>query len=222
MSDAANFPNTFEESPYILMPTNLLPAHSEHLRILNEKGYDVIAGLARTAVPALTEISQQAGTIEFCPNGLKHRWGNESMAEKQLAKDGGRGVLQLVSRKTGDTIGFGWTGSISEQDKAYLPMCENTFALRLHEASRGKKIGAPFSRVIVAGSMALWGARNIGLETWASNTPAVKTYLSAGAELVTTKDDVRPTTLRGPGRFQYNNHRNDVRLYMNYPWSSTT
>lgn len=214
----SNFPNTFDETPHLLSPTDLWPAHSEYLSHLNANGFDVIAGLTRAAVPALTEISHQAGTVEFCPNDVKRRWGNETMAENQLAKDGGRGVLQLVSRRTGDTMGFGWTGKTSEDEKEYLPMCENTFALRLHEASRGKKLGAPFSRVIIAGSMALWGANNIGLETWASNTAAVRTYLSAGAELITTKDDVRPTQDRT--KFQHEHHRNDVRLYMNYPWSA--
>lgn len=215
-----HFPNTFEESPYILSPSDLPSQHSQYLRQLHSKGYDVAAGLTRTDVPALTEIAQQTGTVEFCPNDLKRRWGNEQMAEQQLAKEGGRGVLRLVKRRTGATHGFGWTGQIGEEEQEYLPMCENMFALRLHEASRGKKLGVPFSRIIVAGSMALWGARNIGLETWASNTAAVRTYLSAGAELVTTKDAIRPTQVRGPGSFQHNNHRNDVRLYMNYPWSS--
>jgi hypothetical protein len=214
----ANFPTGFEEAPHMLRPTDLRPVHSEHLSTLQSKDYDVVAGLDRTVVSELAEIAQQEGVREFCPNDLKRRWATEEMAEKQLAKDGGRGVLRLVSRKTGKTHGFGWTGKISEDEQSYLPMCENTFALRLHEAARGKKLGTPFSRIIVAGSMALWGARNIGLETWASNTPAVRTYLSAGAELVTTKDDVRPTLNRN--NFSHQNHRNDVRLYMNYPWSA--
>jgi hypothetical protein len=214
----ANFPTGFENEPHILQPTDLRPAHSENLSRLQAAGYDVVAGLDRSSVPHLTEIAQQEGTREFCPNDIKRRWGDEVMAEKQLAKDGGRGVLRLVARETGATFGFGWTGSISEEEQEYLPMCENTFALRLHEAARGRRLGSPFSRVIVAGSMALWGARNIGLETWASNTAAVRTYLSAGAQLVTTKDDVRPTLDRQ--KFSHQNHRNDVRLYMHYPWSA--
>lgn len=213
----ANFPTGFEETPHVLRFNDLRPAHSEYLSRLQSAGYDVVAGLDRASVPALAEISQQDGVREFCPNDLKRRWATEEMTEKQLAKDGGRGVLRLVSRETGETHGFGWTGKISEDERTYLPMCENTFALRLHEAARGKKLGASFSRVIVAGSMALWAAKNIGLETWASNTPAVRTYLSAGAELVTTKDDIRPTLDRQ--KFSHENHRNDVRLYMHYPWS---
>ena len=214
------FPNTFDESTHILVPTDLKASHAEHLIKLNMAGYDVVAGLRREDVPALAEIAAQEGTREYCPNDLKRRWGDEAMAEAKLAKAGGSGVLRLVSQKNGNTLGFGWTGHIDDEDQEHLPMCENIFALRLHEASRGKRLGTTFSRVIVAGSMALWGARNVGLATWASNTPAVRTYLAAGAELVTTKDDVRPTILRGPGKFQYENHRNDVRLYMQFPWSA--
>lgn len=213
----SDFPKGFVESPYILSPNDVQLEQRVHLRQLERQGYEVVAGLRREDVPALTEVAEQEGTREFCPNDLKLRWGNEEMAERQLAKAGGRCVLRLVRKDTGDTHGFGWTGHISEEEKQYLPMCENTFALRLHEASRGKKLGMPFSRVIVAGSMALWGARNIGLETWASNTAAVRTYLAAGAELVTTKDDVRPTLDRT--KFQHERHRNDVRLYMHFAWS---
>ena len=214
----AEFPTTFAETPHVIQPSDVPAKFAMTFMQLSSKGYDVVAGLDRASVPALTEIAEQEGVREFCPNDLTRRWGNGEMAAQQLAKAGGRGVLRLVNRRDNSTLGFGWTGSISEEERALLPMCENTFALRLHEAARGKKLGEPFSRAIVAGSMALWGARNIGLETWASNTAAVKTYLNAGAPLVTTKDDVRPTLNRH--NFQYQNHRNDVRLYMNFPWSA--
>lgn len=210
------FPQSFESEGIIVAPSIVQPKHAVYFDHLQQRGYEVIAGLTPTDVPALATIATQAGTREYCPGDLDHRWATEAMAEAQLAKAGGRGVMRLVSQADGSTIGFGWTGAIDTATRDLLPMCENTFALRLHEAARGKKLGAPFSRAIVAGSMALWGARSIGLETWASNTAAVKTYIAAGAELVTTKEGLRPT--RDPSH-QPHGKRLDVRLYMHYPWS---
>jgi hypothetical protein len=212
----ANFPTGFTESRHVTQ-YDVPGKYSLPFIQLEHAGFAVVAGLTKEDVPALTEIAEQAGTREFCPNDIATRWTDKRAAKAQLGKDGGRGVLRLVSLEDDQTIGFGWTGAISDKEKGFLPDCENTFALRLHEAARGKKLATPFSRAIVAGSMALWGARRIGLETWGSNTPAVKAYLGAGAQLVTTKDDVRPTLIKE--NQDKNGNRQDIRLYMQYPWS---
>lgn len=213
----ANFPTGFTE-PIHLTQYDVPGKYSLPFMHLESKGFAVVAGLTEDDVPALTEIASQEGTREFCPNDIATRWTDKHAARAQLAKDGGRGVLRLISLEDEQTMGYGWTGAISDKEKRLLPQCDNTFALRLHEAARGKALATPFSRAIVAGSMALWGARRIGLETWGSNTAAVKAYLGARAELVTTKDDVRPTLVKENQDDEGN--RRDVRLYMQYPWST--
>lgn len=222
MAQAAEFPTTFTNEMHVVHPYHVAAKHAQPFVDLANKGYEVAVGLRREDVSGLADIAQQPGTREYCPKDLTARWGTEELAEKQLTKDGGRGVLRLVSRDTGQIMGFGWTGRMSQEEQALLPGCENTFALRLHEDSRGQKLGTPFSKAIVAASMVIFKARNIGLETWASNTPAVRTYLGAQAVLVTTVDSQRPTLQTGPHTHLNEGVRSraDVRLYMKYPWSA--
>jgi len=212
----AEFPTTFTE-PHYINPTEI-PAHLAGPFVdLGRKGIVMVAGIEPANVEDLTKIAGQEGVLEYCPKDIATRWTDIPTTQKQLAKDGGRGVFRAESIDTGDTVAFGWTGKSSDEERAYLPACENTFALRANEAYRGQGLGRHVSRAIVAGSMFFYGARKIGLETWASNTPAVRSYLGASAVLVTTQDSMRPT--RVPEHQDANGMRRDVRLYMQYPWS---
>jgi hypothetical protein len=214
------FPTGFTE-PILLNRRDFGPKHYLDLRPLDLKGFDIYAGLEEDGVADLTEIAGQKGTREYCPNDLAKRWTDIPAAEKQLGKDGGRGVVTLRSRESGQIMAFGWTGRMSDEEKGFLPLCENTFAERLHEDLRGQKLGRPFAVAIVAASMMVWDARRIGLETWGSNVAAVRSYLGAGAVKITNKDDIRPTLKPEPYDF-YNDgvaHRRDIREYMQYPWS---
>ena len=75
--------------------------------------------------------------------------------------------------------------------------------------------------------MALFGAKEgIGLETWASNTPAVSTYIGkgVGALLTAVRNDERPTRdesfpVRTEGEHAGKRMRPDTRLYMRFPQS---
>jgi RimJ/RimL family protein N-acetyltransferase len=185
---------------------------------LASKGLYLVAGITRDSVPSLTEISQQEGPLEYCPNDIEKRWADEQMAEQQLAKDGGRAGFLLESIDTGDVAAFGWVGKSSEDERKFLPMCENTFALRVNENYRGQRLATPASRLIVRAAMSLYGARRIGLETWGSNTAAVRSYLGAGALLVTTQADKRKT--RAPELQDTEGKVRDVRLYMRFPQSA--
>jgi GNAT superfamily N-acetyltransferase len=213
----AEFPTTFAETPHYIHPTEI-PAHlAEPFIALKQKGFIMVAGITPANVEDLAEIANQEGVLEYCPNDIAKRWTDIPTAEKQLAKDGGRGVFRTEHVHTGDTAAFGWTGKSSDEERGFLPECENTFALRANEDYRGQGLGKLVSRAIVVGSMYFYGAKRIGLETWASNTTAVRSYLGAGAVLKTTQDSMRLTRI--PEQQDANGMRRDVRLYMQYPWS---
>lgn len=219
MAERTNFPNQFTE-PIVVSENDVTAKLSLPIRRLNNQGLDVVYGISRDDVPALTQIALQPSTQEYCPNDME-RWGDQAKTQRQLAKAGGRAVMRLVSREDGQTLGFGWTGAMSDSERAHLPRCTTTFAIRMHEAAQGKHLALPFTQAILATTIAYCRARRIGLETWGSNRPAVRTYLKAGAELVDVQASARPT-LQKPGRGRGifikdgRPHVNDVRQYMQF------
>jgi hypothetical protein len=82
--------------------------------------------------------------------------------------------------------GYGWTGPELCDE---LPEQTHTFAVRLGEQTRGQGLATPFNRAIVMGSMVIFGGRDIGLQTWGRNRPAVCSYLKAGPLLADTVYD---------------------------------
>lgn len=217
----AHFPNTFATERYQLGLHDLAPKYSMPLAELGRKGYVVEVGLMREDVAAITEIAGQTGVREYCRRDLDERWTDEASAEKQLAKDTGRGAFLLRKIANNAISGFGWTGLAGADERA-ITQYEHTFAVRLHQDTQGQGLATPFSQVIVAGSMSVFRARRIGLETWASNGAAVNAYLRAGAQLVRavsgqlrpTLDETKPLNDKGQHVTE------DTRLYMRYPWSA--
>jgi hypothetical protein len=227
MPAAAEIPMSFVDELHHVTPQDVMRTalgQADNLINLERRGLVVVAGLRPVDVAALSEIALQPGTVEYCRNDAVQRWGDEAMAEKQLAKDGGRAVFRLVSPDSELTYGFGWTGKAGEHESS-ITGCKNTFAIRLHERAQGQGLAMPFSMAIVAGSMAVYGMRGIGLETWGSNSKATRAYRDAHAAFMGSEYAARPTRIMGPGVFpkEYNGeilpHRNDVRIYMQYPWS---
>lgn len=220
----ANFPTGFE-APHYIDPAEITARYAAPFIELDKLGYVVVAGLCPANVADLTEISEQAGTLEYCPNDIAKRWTDIPTAEKQLGKDGGRGAFRLEKIATSETAAHGWTGKSSADERAFLPDCENTFAVRVNERFQRQGLGKLFSHAIVAGSMGLYRAKRIGLETWASNTGAVKSYLGAKAVLSNLSGEVlRPTLdesfpIAEDGAHKGKHVRTDIRLYMKFPWS---
>jgi hypothetical protein len=226
-----NFPTTFSDRYLELTPDELDkyavfdqgPAtglrHNAELALatLAHKEIIVVSGLVEADVPQITAIAGQTGVREFCPKDMGKRFPDaETIASDWLPK--GRGAfLALDAANDGRIVGYGWTGPELCDE---LPDCETTFAVRLCEEVAGRGLGAPFTTLIVAGSMALHGAEKIGLETWGSNAAAVRSYVNAGAQLVRTRDSERETQnpdqadrIDGKGRML----RRDTRLYMQFP-----
>jgi phosphoglucosamine mutase len=205
IADTMRFPTTFAENVSLLAPEDLDEDGQDALSLLREAGYEVVTGLRREDVPAVTAIAGQDGVREFCPKDLSKRFGDEEMAEEWQTK--GRFFFQLRRVGQAELAGYGWTGP---EPCAELPDCENTFAIRVNEADGGKGLGALFTRAIISGSKLRMG--KIGLETWASNVAAVKSYERAGAIVVERKPDTRPT-INGPAGSTVQ----DTRLFMYFP-----
>lgn len=206
------FPTTFTDVTKTLAADSLDEKGNEARAILAAAGFEVKVGVQRTDFAAIAEIASQEGIREFCPNDISKRFGDEPMMEKWLGKNGGRGMFLLYETQSGDLAGYGWAGAGEYEE---LPECMTTFAIRLNERMAGKGLGKPFTDVIVSGSVMLFSALHIGLETWGSNTAAVRTYLKAGAVLVTTKDAVRPTLK--PAANETDGQRRDIRVFMQFP-----
>ena len=222
-----HYPTTFAETLVPVDPDILDVEGRDAVVDLNNRGFEVVSRVRREDVPDLAEISAQEGSAqdgvrEFCRNDLDKRFANPKMMAAWHEKDGGRGTFLL--RQLGATAGHGWTGPIAEdgEERKLVPGAEVTFAIRLSGAFGGQGLAVPFTKAIVWGSVALYGARNISLETWGSNTRAVRTYLKAGAEVVTTADGWRPTLKEDEPGLVYDEKkgyfkRRDVRLFMRFP-----
>ena len=173
---------------------------------INNANFGVFFGLREQDTADISPIAASAAVREFCPKDISSRFGNVEMAERWVAK--GRTMFQLRELGRGGLAGYGWTGLETSPE---IPGGDTTFAVRLAPEFAGRGLATPFTRAIVAGSSALHGG-NIWLETWGSNTAAVRTYVHAGAQLVTTRDATRPTL--NPGDREIDDTRRDVRLFM--------
>jgi hypothetical protein len=207
-----NYPTTFSETLVPLQDVDLDERGQQAIDALKGRGFEVVAGLRVADLSEIQSISHEEGVREYCPKdeGPKRFATKESTEKEWLPK--GRGMLQLRSIGDGALAGYGWTGPEQCEE---LPDCPITFAERLSERFAGNGLGAPFAVAILSGSAALYGSERVGLETWGSNTAAVRTYLRAGAQLITTRDDERPTLK--PAKRETDGLRRDVRQFMKFP-----
>lgn len=201
------YPTEFSEGPL-----ERLKSPIAELGQLADAGFEVTVGVRRQDMPAIARIAGQAAVREYCPKDMEVRFGDGAKAAHWLQTKGrGLFLLRPIANEA-DVAGYGWTGREANE---HLPDCETTFALRLSQEVSGKGLGVPFTNAILVGARTQYGARRVGLETWGSNTPAVRTYVKAGAELVTARDSHRPTREHGPQIVR--GQRHDARLFMQFP-----
>lgn len=212
MNTTLPMPSTFTDTPVSLANYELDQAGVAAIEKLRQRGFEVVAGVTLADLPYIAEIAQQQAVREQCPKDLTNRFGDLAMMEKWLGKNGGRAFFLLRDLEHGHIRGYGWTGLAHCEQ---LPEYTTTFAVRLDERVSGQGLGVPFVTAILSGSTTLYGTQRIWGETWGSNGGAVKTYLRAGAVLVATKDDWRPTLATGPG--VVDGKRQDVRILMKFP-----
>jgi hypothetical protein len=213
-----NYPTTF--SPELIPLQDVITDHAGQAAFaqLHGAGFEAFGGLRRADLPEITAIVRTDPVKEYCPNDLEKRLADEQMTEGWL--EDGKGFVLL--RRIGDKAigGYGWTSEqkspVDEHKRPHIPGQLVTFAERLGPLAAGRKLGAPFAVVIVSTGVALHGARNVGFESWGSNTGAIKSYVRAGAVITSTADDYRPTLNPSKSEKLDQDHpgkRRDVRLF---------
>lgn len=189
------YPTRFEQK-------EIIPTLDDSLRT---RGFIVKAGLEAADIEEIGRIARTDSVREFCPNDAVSRFGSVSHAEKWLAK--GRGMFQLQQIGADRLAGYGWTGP---EECPFIKDGETTFAVRLSPEFAGQGLAVPFTNAILLGSAALFGSKNIWLETWQSNQAAVRTYQKNGAVLIASMPSERATQTNDTGQ------RSDVRLFMKF------
>lgn len=201
-----NYPKSFGVISPDLSRQDIGPVGNTAIKELAEQNLHVQLGFNGHDLGSIQNIAGSVAIMEFCPNDIKSRFSSQSAAQNWLRD--GKGLFELRDNTDNTLAGYGWTGPKTNQR---IPKSDTTFAVRLSPEYSGRHLGSAFTRAIVAGSLATFGQRDIWLETWASNTAAVKTYLGVDARLITVANAKRPT-LQSENRAE----RDDTRLFMRF------
>ena len=174
---------------------------------LAAKGYEVHYGLTPEFANAIIAMAREPSIREYCPRDSGERFVDLASTEHWLSK--GRTMFLLLKRTDSGDLqlpGYGWAGEATTEQ---VPGGQSTFALRVGEAGQGQGLATLFAQTIVSAATALFGAKNMWLETWASNGAAVHIYQKLGAIQIAEKPDQRP--------LPNGETVADTRLYMTLP-----
>jgi ribosomal protein S18 acetylase RimI-like enzyme len=200
----ADFPTGFDAQSTPLTASRFSEADAALVNRLAEDGYEIHVGLTRKFAGDIAEMCRQPSIKEYCPNDSGKRFKDAESTETWLGK--GRATFLLLKRGEDDEldlVGYGWAGGGASP---HAPGGTNTFALRIGETGQGKGLATPFSRLILAGTTLLYGAKDFWLETWQSNAGAVHVYHKIGFRDVHEEAGERPTSIGASVE--------DIRLFM--------
>jgi ribosomal protein S18 acetylase RimI-like enzyme len=202
-----DFPNNFSETTESLPLDEIGDKGREFAEQLAAKGYEVRHGLTTAFADAITAMANEPAIREYCPKDCTQRFANREVIQSWLSKKRATFLL-LKNNDQGeqDLVGYGWVGTESSD---LIPTGQTTFAIRIGEAGQGQGLATPFAWLIVAGAAAIYGARDVWLETWQSNGGAVHVYHKIGFQDVAQVEDDRPTISGQSVK--------DTRLYMALP-----
>ncbi|MEK7059410.1 MAG: GNAT family N-acetyltransferase [Patescibacteria group bacterium] len=186
---------------------NLGEAGQQAFQKLADRGYEVRVGLTSELADQIEAMAREPSIREFCPNDCGGRFADRASTELWLSKR--RATFLLVNKSDSDDlrlVGYGWVGLGSND---HIRGGETTFAIRIGEAGQGQGLATPFAQLIVSAAAAIYGAKNMWLETWQSNGGAVHVYHKIGFEDVAEEPAERAdsTGQKIP----------DTRLYMSLP-----
>jgi ribosomal protein S18 acetylase RimI-like enzyme len=185
-----SFADSLDSATHALPADSLGEAGAEAIGQLAAQGYEVHYGLTPEFANAITAMAKEAGIREYCPRDSTERFVDLDSTKQWLAKK--RTVFLLLKRADNGDLslaGYGWAGAAASRQ---VPDGQSTFALRIGEAGHGQGLATPFAQLIVLAATKLYGARDMWLETWASNGAAVHIYKKLGAVQVAEKPDQRP------------------------------
>jgi RimJ/RimL family protein N-acetyltransferase len=202
----SDFPSEFTQQTTPFDESLFSEPDIELIHNLNEMGYEVHFGLTPGYADDISKMCLQPSIREYCPNDSGRRFTDLKATERWLSK--GRAAFLLLKKEAGDLrlSGYGWSGL---EKNSRVMSGETTFALRIGEADQGKRLATPFCRLILAGTAAIYEAKEMWLETWSSDAAAVHIYHKIGFVDVGQVNDKRPT-LSGQSVV-------DTRLYMSLP-----
>lgn len=208
------FPTAFVPKMEVLSPDMGLGAEiDETLQSFQERGIVVGHGLTPRLANSLAESAMQPHIVEFCPS-QPDRFGDPQLAETWQGK--GRMMVTLnqvkglENRSLSDAdlravreedtydLAHGWAGL---QQNTHIPDADVTTAYRVVECGLHRGLARPLGKMVVDLTTVLYDVEpeRVSLETWASNTYAVRTYLKLGFAKLAEAPDVRPT-LQKQGR----------------------
>ncbi|HSX45567.1 MAG TPA: GNAT family N-acetyltransferase [Candidatus Saccharimonadia bacterium] len=202
----SDFPTGFASATVPLDESLFRGAELDALHELASRGFEVHTGLTPEMAGHIYNMSLQPSIKEYCPGDSARRFSDQEAAEHWLAK--GRCTFLLMKRDDDNLslVGYGWSG---RETSPHVQGGQTTFALRVGEQGQGQGLATPFSRLIIWGTAATFGAQDFWLETWKSNGGAVHIYDKLGFELVSEEFGSRPTAAGETVE--------DSRLYMRLP-----
>lgn len=162
---------------------------------LADRGYEVHVGLTQEIAEQIVQMALEPNIREYCPNDCSQRFKDMAAIAQWLTKR--RAVFVLLQRDNNDKLtlaGYGWAG---DGTSPHVSGGETTFAIRIGEIGQGQGLASSYAWLIVAGSAALYHAKDFWLETWGSNAGAVHTYHKIGFKDVAHEAAQRPTSAGG-------------------------
>ena len=118
--------------------TNLERVNNDHADTLEERGFRVYRGWNQDVASQLVRLSLQAHILKFTPGDAKRRFTNPSIANI-WHNQGRRSIYTL---QTDEITGLVWYDLRPREDLE----ADYTFAIRMYEASLGKKLSEGFMR----------------------------------------------------------------------------
>lgn len=209
------FPTQLTPETFQIQPGDTTQLGNQAIEHLYDRGLMLHGGLAEADIEQIQTLARSPKIVEYCPNDRRRFGDPESWVQK------GRSLFTLREFGSAAIVGYAWSGP---EPCAQLPDHPITTAFRTIIPGTGKDLVV----AVVESTRQQHGDAGIGLETWASNTAAVRTYLRAGAQLLNTVSHsphgdriLRPTldtanasVVNHAGAFAH-----DTRLFMGFPRS---
>lgn len=149
---------------------------------LHENGLFVVQGLTTALAEQLVVASRQPHLSPFCEGDKERRFADRAHVIEWQAQ--GRLALPLVRRVGDDALklsGFGWFGAKTPDPELGIKGATSTFAVRLYEGALRQGNALPYTQAMIAAHQAAgFSNQGLWLESWASNTYALRAYKEAG------------------------------------------
>jgi ribosomal protein S18 acetylase RimI-like enzyme len=160
----------------------LIPVHNEYTSDLEMAGYSLYKGWNPDMVTDLINHSHEAHIREFTPDDIDRRF-TDHQAAMQWRADSRPTMYPLY--KDEELMGVIWYSTRRRDDLD----ADYTFAIRMYEAARGKKLAAGFMKAVQWDFDQEKGVCNIWLKVKKHNEAARNLYEKAGYHTVSEDEE---------------------------------